>query len=178
MDLASYSCFQALSCLCSLTWLISNFSFLSLVLICLVYFRVKQEYSQKKHFNIQCLFVFMSRTGIKELKATALGRPAVALGPLLIYLCEMVTDILTVDVHIHREHIFALWTFFLTAAWSKCTHRCTLQIAQGDKYIFNTQIYEYEGVQLWWKWVFWLSLSNKKSPNTSMFSSHVFSTTN
>lgn len=54
----------------------------------------------------------MSRTGIKELKATALGRPAVTLGLLLIYLCEMVTDILTVDVHIHREHIFALWTFF------------------------------------------------------------------
>lgn len=54
----------------------------------------------------------MSGIGIKELKATALGRPLGSSGPAAYYLCEMVTDFLTVDVHIHRERIFALWIFF------------------------------------------------------------------
>lgn len=46
--------------------------------------------------------------------------------------------------------------------WSKCTHCYTLPVALRAMNIFNTQICEYEGVLLCWRYVFQLLLSNNK----------------
>lgn len=116
--------------------------------------------TKRGHRNV-LIYIHEEHLGSESLNLQLHGWPAVALVPtahLLVWNGYWQVPLVKSK---SAGSLSSHWAISSTP-WSKSTHCCTLPVPLRAMNIFNTQICEYKGVLLCWRYVFQLLLSNNK----------------